>query len=281
MLITDAQVHVWEVERPDRPWPKPLRNQPQLPDGFSAEAALAAMDEAGIDRAIIVPPTWVGDTNATAKDIVTQYPERFAIMGRFDPTAGGAEEALAHWLEQPNMLGVRMTFRVSPFKEMLDGGGIDWFWTAAEAHGVPVACLVPGEASKLQPIASRHPGLTLLVDHMACIMEPNPEVAFSTLDQLTALATYPNVHVKVSSAPCYSAQDYPFADVQPYLKRIYDAFGPQRMIWGADLTRLKGTYEQCLSLFRDELDFLSLDDKEWVLGRTVAEVLNWRETPER
>jgi len=48
-------------------------------------------------------------------------------------------------------------------------------------------------------------------------------------------------------------------------------------MWGSDITRLKGTYDECLRLFRDELDFLSADDKEWVLGKTTARVLNWPE----
>ena len=66
MLITDSQVHIWEVERLDRPWPQPRRNEPQLPDGFSAEQMLTEMDAIGVDRAVIVPPTWVGEGNLTA-----------------------------------------------------------------------------------------------------------------------------------------------------------------------------------------------------------------------
>ena len=56
------------------------------------------------------------------------------------------------------------------------------------------------------------------------------------------------------------------------------AFGARRLMWGSDITRLKGTYAECLRLFKDELDFLSDEDKEWVLGRSIAEVLNWPET---
>ena len=279
MLITDAQIHVWEVDRPDRPWPSPLRNQPQLADGFSVDQALAAMDEAGIDRAIIVPPTWVGENNLSALDAVAAHPQRFAIMGRFDLEAPDPKGRLQRWREQPNMLGIRMTFRVPPFTALLEDDSIDWFWGECERIGLPVAALAPGEARKLQPILARHPGLKLLVDHMACVMEPKPDVAFSTLDDLLALAAFPNVYVKTTSAPCYSAEGWPFRDVQPYLKRIYEAFGARRMLWGADYTRLLGTYAQCLALFRDEMDFLSADDKEWVLGRTAAEALGWPEEP--
>ena len=238
---------------------------------------LAAMDGAGVDRAIIVPPTWAGDGNETAHDTVAQYPDRFAIMGRIDTEAPGAADLLERWLQQPNMLGIRMTFRVPVYRELLLSGQLEWFWDATERLGIPVACLVAGEPSILEPVAAKHPGLTLVVDHMGCNLEPPPEHAFAAIDELLALAKHPRVFVKVSSAPCFSTQEFPFADVIPYLKRIHDAFGAQRCMWGADLTRLRGTYTQCLAQFTDHLDFLSDDDKEWVLGKTVAEVLNWPE----
>ncbi|HWO73574.1 MAG TPA: amidohydrolase family protein [Dehalococcoidia bacterium] len=277
MLITDSQVHIWEVDRPDRPWPKPLRNQPQLPDGFSAEQMIAAMDEAGVDRAVIVPPTWVGENNATALEAAEKYPGRFAVMGRFDPLAPGRRQALETWLRQPHMLGIRMTFRVAPYSTWLDGDTLDAFWADCQDLGIPVMVLVSGILPKLRPVAERFPGLKLIVDHMGCDLS-SAEGAFAQIDHLIGLAKFENVSVKTSSAPCFSAEPYPHRDIYPYLRRIYDAFGPRRMMWGADLTRLRGTYKDCLRHFREGLDFLTEDDKEWVLGKTLAAVLNWPES---
>ena len=42
------------------------------------------MDAVGVDRAVIVPPTWAGDSNAWALDVAARYPNRFAVVGRFD-----------------------------------------------------------------------------------------------------------------------------------------------------------------------------------------------------
>ncbi len=50
------------------------------------------------------------------------------------------------------------------------------------------------------------------------------------------------------------------------------------MLWGADLSRLTSTYRECLELFQEALDFLSEEDREWILGKALAEVLNWPET---
>ena len=49
------------------------------------------------------------------------------------------------------------------------------------------------------------------------------------------------------------------------------------MMWGTDLTRLPGTYRQAVTLFTEELPFLTAEDKEWVMGRTIAQALRWPE----
>jgi L-fuconolactonase len=56
----DAQVHLREPDRQGRPWPGVPQRPPHRPNGFSAEEMLAEMDAVGVDRAVVVPPTWVG-----------------------------------------------------------------------------------------------------------------------------------------------------------------------------------------------------------------------------
>jgi predicted TIM-barrel fold metal-dependent hydrolase len=276
-MITDAQVHIWAHESPERPWPGGAnRAAPHLPDGLSAERFISEMDAAGVDRAVIVPPSWVGENNDEAIEAAAKYPRRFAVMGRFDPKRPDAFQALAAWRQQPYMLGIRLTlFR--GFEAWLEDGTLSDFWPACERLGIPVMALTPGAAGRLEPVAARHPGLTLIMDHMAADLSARGGQAFAALDQLLALAAYPRVFVKVSSAPCFSDEPYPFADIYPYLRQIYDAFGPQRLMWGADFSRLTSTYSECLEHFRSGLDFLSEDDKEWILGRTLAESLEWPE----
>jgi predicted TIM-barrel fold metal-dependent hydrolase len=138
--------------------------------------------------------------------------------------------------------------------------------------------LVGGIAAKLSPVAARHPGLRLIIDHMGALLQERGDAAFASIRDLLALARHHSVSVKTSSAPCFSNERYPFRDIYPHLRRIYDAFGPRRMMWGADLTRLTSTYQECLDHFRFGLDFLSGEDREWVLGRSLAEILRWPET---
>lgn len=279
VLITDAQIHVWEVERPDRPWPSSPQRPPHKQHGFSAEAVLAEMNAAGVDRAVLVPPHWVGDENATALEAAAKYPTRFGVVGRLNLRAGQARAQLEDWLEQPHMLGVRATFHTKPYADWLDDGSLDWFWVTCERLSIPVMALVPGLVPKIAPIAGRHPGLPLLIPHMGCPLDTRGAEAFAGLNDLLQLARHPRVFVMVSSAPCFSSEPHPFRDLHSSLRRIYDGFGPRRMLWGSDLSRLTSTYGECLDLFQEALDFLSEEDKEWILGNTAAEVLNWRANP--
>jgi predicted TIM-barrel fold metal-dependent hydrolase len=276
-LITDAQVHLWEPDRPDRPWPGKPQRPPHRPNGFSAEEMLAQMDAAGVDRAVIVPPTWIGENNLTALEYANKYPARFAVVGRFNVRAPDARAQLGSWLKQPHMLGLRMSFHVKPFVDWLEDGSLDRFWPRCERLGIPVMALVPGMPHKIRPIAEGHPDLKILVPHMACLLDVRGEAAFARFNDLLGLARCPNVYIMASSAPCFSNEAYPFHDIHPFLRRIYDAFGPRRLMWGADLSRLTSTYRECLDLFQEALDFLSAQDKVWILGKSLAEVLNWPE----
>jgi predicted TIM-barrel fold metal-dependent hydrolase len=91
-----------------------------------------------------------------------------------------------------------------------------------------------------------------------------------------ALAKRPNVAVKVSCLPHYATDAYPFRQLQPYIRRVYDTFGPKRMFWGSDLSRLPCSYGQSLTYMSEEIPWLSAGDKEWILGRGLCEWLGWK-----
>jgi hypothetical protein len=97
------------------------------------------------------------------------------------------------------------------------------------------------------------------------------------LADTVAMARHPNVSVKLSSSPLYSSEPYPFRDMSMNLKGCYDAIGPQRCHWGTDITNPydKATYRQRITHFSKTLDFLSDDDKDWIMGRAIVAKLKW------
>ena len=112
-IIVDAQVHLWLAHTPERPWPADGIGQAHIPRPFTYYELLARMDEAGVDRVVIVPPSWEGYRNEYAMEAAKKWPHRFAVMGRLRLDDPKSKDLLATWKDQPGMLGVRHTFNLS------------------------------------------------------------------------------------------------------------------------------------------------------------------------
>lgn len=274
MSIVDAQVHIWAANTPERPWP--ARHEPHKPEPITAEDVIREMDGAGVDACVLVPPSWEGERNDVCLAAAAKYPKRFAVMGRLDPEAPASRGRIAGWRKQRGMLGLRFTFHRPFLRPLLAENRVDWVWAEAEKAGVPIMTLaLHSDMSLLDKIAERHPGLKLTIDHLA-LTKGKDEEAFKDIGNVLALAKRPNVAVKASCLPHYTADKYPFRRLHPYIRRVYDAFGPQRVFWGSDLSRLPCTYKQSLTYLTDEIPWLSAGDKEWITGRGLREWLGWK-----
>ncbi|MFO0441078.1 MAG: amidohydrolase family protein [Betaproteobacteria bacterium] len=274
MLIVDSQVHIWGANTPERPWPARAHAQREIPLGH--EQLLKDMDEAGVDRVVIVPPSWEGDRNDLAIEAVKQHPDRFAIMGRFNPEAPDARAVIKTWLQQPGMFGMRFTFHIPVLQQPLIEGKFDWVWAEAEKLGIHLMVLVPQDfVHAIDKVAERYPGLKIVMDHMALSSGKPEEETFRHFDKLLPIAKRPNVAVKASALPSYISEPFPFRRAQTYARRAFDAFGPQRLFWGSDWSRSPVPYRQHVEMWQ-QADWLSASDKEWVLGRGLCEWLGWR-----
>lgn len=272
-MITDAQVHIWAASSPERPWP-PQHKPPQKTVPFGLVDLLGEMDAAGVARAIIVPPSWEGDRNDLALATAKAYPQRFAVMGRFDFTAQEKSHNLRHWKNQTGMLGIRLQIRAG--NRTLLGREGDWFWREAELAAIPIMIRVqPADLHALGELAQRFQGLRLALDHLALPQGKRGSGALQDLPTLLALSATPNIAVKMSALPSYSGQNYPFADLHDAIRSVFDRFGPRRMFWGSDLTQLPCSYRDCIRLFTDALPWLSSEDRGWIMGRAISEWLPW------
>jgi L-fuconolactonase len=278
-MIIDAQVHLWEADRPDRPMDPNAK--PHLNEPMTAERMLALMDEAGIDRAVISPLYLPGNAPDYALEVAARYPDRFRVMGWYQPSDPNHFAKLDHWLDQPGMCSIRLSLNEPHGSKLLAEGTLDPFWAAAERLGIPVAVFrLGGIAEVMEPILERHPEFRLIVDHLN--MPVSPDVREARMASLERLARFPNVTVKVSALPLFSQEPPPFADLQPMIQRVHAAFGASRMMWGSDQTqqiaRNKCTYRENLDIIRAEAaKWLPPDDVDWILGKTAARVFNWPE----
>ena len=273
MLIVDSQIHLWQNGRMSS-------HHRQIPT-YSVDDALAEMASAGVDCAVIHPPSALGEAvNVQAVEAVRAYPDKFCILGHFDLQSPDREQIVARWRERPGMLGFRFTFNQPHQKSWWTDGTLDWFWPACEKAGLRVGLLASGKnIAALGRIAERHPGLRLHIDHIgrggggAGVKD---DAVFADLDEMLALARLPNVAVKLSGAPSYSSAPYPYRNIHDYLRRIVDAFGPDRCFWGTDITRMPCSYRQCVTMFTEELPWLKGRDLERVMGAAVVDWLGWK-----
>jgi predicted TIM-barrel fold metal-dependent hydrolase len=275
MLIVDSQVHIWDADRPERPWPAGRAGQAQKPYPVTKDMVLAAMDEAGVNRAVLVPPSWEGDYNDLVLAAAQQHPDRFGAMGRLSVARPESREQVPRWKRQRGMLGIRLTFHIEEHRKWLFDGTADWIWPAAERAGIPIMVYAPASVRTIETIAARHPGLKLVLDHLALGVHARGHLAFVELADVCRLARLPNVAVKASALPCHSIMAYPFRDLHPHIRRVYDSFGPERMFWGTDWTRLPCSWREAVTLFTEELPWLTDDDKAWIMGRGLSRWLAW------
>jgi len=275
MQIVDSQVHLWGADSPQRPWPPGQTGRAHRDKPLLTDELLVEMDRAGVHRAVLVPPSWEGDRNDICLEAAGTHPDRFAVMGRLALEAPASRALIQGWKQQPGMLGLRFTFHTSRSRAWLGDGTADWLWPAAEANGLPLMILPPGSLPQIARIAERHPALRLIIDHLALTRGLDEAATFAELPELIQLARFQNIAVKASSMPGYSTEPYPYRNLHKYLRRVYDAFGPERMFWGSDFSRLPCSYRQCVTLFTEELDWLSAKDKDDIMGRALCEWLGW------
>jgi predicted TIM-barrel fold metal-dependent hydrolase len=272
MLIVDSQIHIWLNS-------KMSAHHRQIPT-YSKEDALKEMASAGVDAAVLHPPSTLGEAmNALAVEAVKAHPDKFCILGNFDLLAPNRLDIVKNWRQRPGMLGFRFTFNQPHQKAWWTDGSLDWFWDACEKEGLPVGLLAGGNMAALGGIAERHPALKLHIDHHGRGGgggAGTDDGAFADLAEMLAVAKYPNIAVKLSGAPSYSSEPYPYRNIHKYIRQIYDAFGPARCFWGTDITRMPCSYRQCVTMFTEELPWLKGHDLELVMGRAVCEWIGWK-----
>lgn len=278
--IIDAQIH--------EPFPGTRLDEADLPllSRFQVELAREAMDAIGVDRALAV----TDDAFIELADSL--YPGRFPGVHTFFPIVDDFSAEVRRIAAHPAMVAGRAlvgNFINAQMRPEFDAGAFDSLFATAAEVGLPIFNSTHGGCARMAAIAERHPELTLIIDHIGVAQHPVSPIetmSWRTFPDLLELARYPNVAVKLCGAPLLSEHAYPFDDIWPRLEQLFAAFGPGRVMWGSDYTRLRTadlprgdrprkrglTYADSLH-FLLRSDRLSLDDKAMVFGGTARKLL--------
>ncbi|MGE0513462.1 MAG: amidohydrolase [Hyphomicrobiaceae bacterium] len=278
MPIIDSQVHAYERDHPGRPWHAVLHG----PSEVTGDQMVAAMDEVGVDGALLVSPFTMYQYDASyALDVRKAHPGRFALIKPVDPSDPAVAETIADWAKTDGTVAIRIMLNRGVSTDPADPG-IARVLSAAARNNLPVNLLAWGRLDQARAMAAGHPDTTLVIDHIGLqqpFAPPPLEQPWSDLPDVLALAAYPNVTIKISGACTLSKEAYPYNDIWAPLGRIFDAFGLDRCMWGTDWTRAVEllTYRQGVDAFRLSPQ-LSDSDRAKLMGDTLAKVYRWSPT---
>lgn len=271
MQIVDSQIHLWGSGLPNNMAHRQVT-------AFTTGEAIAMMDEAGVDAAVIHPPGWDPGADEMAFRAVRDHPGRFAILGYLPLEEPASRKQIAGWRKQPGMLGLRYLFLEDPARGWLLDGTIDWLWAEAEDAGVPIAVLATDILPEIGKIAERHPALSLTIDHLGGRggnTTLKDAEAMAHMPELLALARHPNIAVKATGLPGYSAEAYPYPAMLGFLRQVTDAFGPERVFWGTDITKMPCSWTQCIKMFTEHAPWLDDDARRLIMGDAVCQWWGW------
>ena len=278
----DAHVHVWTQDTDSYPrrdrYPVPggtdvakvEANPPHFPPG----ELLAQARPFGVSRIGLVQMSFYGTDNSYMIDAIEARPEVFRGFGYVDPESPGVGDRMAALLGR-GVTGFRIVPEDAVVGTWLRTPGYGAMFSAAAETGQALSCLVNADAlAEVDRMCAQHPRASVVIDHLGRIGAGGP-IPDAEVEALCSLARHENVTVKVSAFYALGREPHTHGDLIPFIRRVYDAYGPDRLMWASDAppALIEETYEEQISLVRDRLDFLSDSDRERMMRTTAERVI--------
>jgi predicted TIM-barrel fold metal-dependent hydrolase len=272
--IVDTHMHVWKIDPPRYTLEQTLADVPLPTTDAPIEDLLADNTAAGVAHTVLVQPSTSGWNNRYVVESAVAQPGLFVAHGLIDPDSRQNAADLRRWM-MAGMAGFRLNLVRDKDPAWVSAPRNYPLWEAAQDLGAVINVqMYPPQAWRLLEIANRYPGVKVIVDHLGKpdITEPPPYNYFANI---LALSDLPNTYVKISALSLASrTKAYPYRDVFPWVKMLYEAFGASRLLWG---TGYPGAHralplDKELEIITQHLPFLLEDDKQWILGRTAMTI---------
>jgi predicted TIM-barrel fold metal-dependent hydrolase len=272
------------------------------------DTTLEAMDSLGI-RSVLIDEFWITRLDKLATQVEPGYrlangawravypvaelasilhPDRFAFFVRLDHRDPQLESFMRVIAGSPHARAFRVLAVHSPEDAAtFTSGGYEPLFDIAQDIGLPVCLFIPGYVEYLPRYLKKYPKLSFVVDHWGMGNAQNstkrPDADFQRamrpeyLDEILKLADHPNVAIKLSHAQMvFGVNDYPYRPLRTLIRRAIQAFGANRLIWASDknVVRPPQTWSNLLHYLKDDPE-LSLEEKEWILGRSARRIFKW------
>jgi predicted TIM-barrel fold metal-dependent hydrolase len=274
----DAHAHIWTPDVAHYPLAAGFKVSDMQPPSFTAQELLAHCLPAGVGRVNLIQMSYYEFDNRYMLDMIKLYADRFVGTAIVDPF--GVDPAREMRSLAPR--GVR-AFRLQPRygKEpparWLEPRGYVAIFGAAAQTGQALSCLIDSDGfPEVERMCRRFPETTVIIDHLGRIGSgPSGAIDGADVQALCALAKHPKLYVKVGAFYALGKKKPPYTDLAPLIRAVVQAFGARRCMWESDspFQVVTDLYTDSLNLIRDHLDFLTKDDRDWLLFRTAEQTL--------
>ncbi|GAA1432757.1 amidohydrolase family protein [Microlunatus lacustris] len=276
-MIIDAHQHVWDLDRVAYPWLGPQHGP--IFRTVTEDELLPRLRAHGIDAVVLVQAADDDADTALMLDTAAAHPEVVAVVGYVplaDPDATAARlPALA---ADPLVVGIRNLVHDRPDADFLlrpevrESLGL----VAGAGLAFDVVGVLPRHLEHVPVLAAEHPGLRLVVDHLAAPPLGGPAAELARWRMLLARAAQaPNVFAKVSGLyPDGGLTDRSVDLLRPVVEHAVEVFGPDRLMYGGDwpVSVLAGGYTAVWESLHPLVAQLGTDASAAVLGGTAARV---------
>ena len=215
-----------------------------------------------------------GTDNSFMLDTLGRFPGRFSAVAYLN---AAKPQVIAEMdrLQTAGVRGLRICAGDGGVPRWSDSENMKAMWRRGAESGIAMCPQIqPDYLPEVDRMCRDFPETTVVVDHFAKI-GTDGKIRDHDLDRLADLARYRRVHAKISAFYGVGDRRPPYDELIPMIRRVYDAFGPERLMWASDCPyQLFGanTYAASIALVRDEIDFFTDADKDWVLRKTAERV---------
>jgi predicted TIM-barrel fold metal-dependent hydrolase len=273
-LIIDTHLEVWTFDpkfpfhHPERPELK--RTNVEAP----IENEVEEMDEFGLKYAVLINPRFYGWDNSYIDYSLHKYPKRFVAHGLLDPLQPDPAAKLRYWIQERGFQGFRFSPIYHPDSTWLNSKEHYPLWKEAERLGAVFNYYIkPQQMPMLEDMAGRFPGVKIVIDHLGKpdLKAADPWVNFR---KLFRLKKFPQVWVSASEPYEDSlTKQFPYRDMWPFHKAVYQEFGPKQLIWGTGYPKPRWEIPMDKELeFIEQLDFYTPQDRELILGKNALRI---------
>jgi predicted TIM-barrel fold metal-dependent hydrolase len=270
----DAHVHVWTPDTQAYPIAEGFTQSDLAPPSFTPEKLFAHAKPNGVDRIVLIQMSFYKTDNHYMLDSMARFPGVFGGVAIIDHEAPDAVAQMKA-LKAKGVRGFRLYTDKKNAESWLQSDTMKKMWAAGADEGLAMCLLAnPDALPAVHALCKAFPKTPVVIDHFARLGMKGPP-AEADLENLVKLADFETVHVKTSAFYALGAKKAPYTDLAPMIRRLRDTYGANRLMWATDCPYQVGeghTYADSIALIRDRLDFLSAEDKNWILRGTAEKV---------